>query len=194
MITSLKEKIKELEEKRSDRAKPFVIAIDGRSASGKTTLAEALSKELDCGVIHIDDFFLPVELRTEERYNTPGGNFHIERFSAEVIPNLKIIGGFSYRRFDCKTMNLGKTVDISSSKFYIVEGAYSLHPDLGAYADFSVFSDVSKEEQLKRIINRNGEAAAQNFITKWIPLEEKYFNAFDIMKKADVIYKSENIN
>ena len=41
-----------------DREKrPFVIAIDGRCASGKTTLAGRLQKEIDCNIIHMDHFF-----------------------------------------------------------------------------------------------------------------------------------------
>ena len=38
--------------------KPRIIAIDGRCASGKTTLAEALGRHYHCNVIHMDHFFL----------------------------------------------------------------------------------------------------------------------------------------
>ena len=44
-----------------------VIAIDGRCASGKSTLAQQLAGLTGAGIIHMDDFFLPRELRTEER-------------------------------------------------------------------------------------------------------------------------------
>ena len=54
-----------------------IIAIDGRCAAGKTTLAARLAKELGGDVIHMDDFFLPLELRTEERFG---------RRSAEASP------------------------------------------------------------------------------------------------------------
>ena len=67
----------------------YVAAIDGRCASGKTTLAKALAKETGAGVIHMDDFFLPEELRTKERLSSPGGNVHYERFREEVLENLK---------------------------------------------------------------------------------------------------------
>ncbi|MCL1877401.1 MAG: hypothetical protein FWF80_00945, partial [Defluviitaleaceae bacterium] len=66
-----------------------VIAIDGRSASGKTTLASELAAQTGASVIHMDDFFLPQDLRTEERLNTPGGNVHHERFASEVLPHIK---------------------------------------------------------------------------------------------------------
>ena len=65
------------------------IAIDGDCCSGKTTLAEKLSKKYGCDVVHTDDFFLPFSLRTKERYAEPGGNIHYERFILEVLPHLK---------------------------------------------------------------------------------------------------------
>ena len=65
-----------------------IIAIDGRCAAGKTTLAARLAKELGGDVIHMDDFFLPPALRTQERRSEPGGNVHYERFLTEVIPKL----------------------------------------------------------------------------------------------------------
>ena len=35
-----------------------VVAIDGNSASGKTTLAEELREEFSARVFHCDDYFL----------------------------------------------------------------------------------------------------------------------------------------
>ena len=73
--------------------RPLRVAIDGGSASGKTTLANRLGQELGCPVVHMDDFFLPPMLRSDDRLNQPGGNVHYERFAAEVLPGLKNIFG-----------------------------------------------------------------------------------------------------
>ncbi|MDR1683994.1 MAG: (d)CMP kinase, partial [Elusimicrobiota bacterium] len=43
--------------------KPFIIAIDGRCAAGKTTFAKWLAARLKAPVLHIDDFYLPLALR-----------------------------------------------------------------------------------------------------------------------------------
>ena len=64
---------------------PLVIAIDGRCAAGKTTLAARLKDERNCNVIHMDHFFLQQEQRTEKRLKEPGGNVDYERFVKEVI-------------------------------------------------------------------------------------------------------------
>lgn len=164
-----------------------IIAIDGKAASGKTTLARQLALILDAGVIHMDDFFLPAELRSASRLTEPGGNIHYERFETEVLPALKQKKPFAYQRFDCSKMQPGEMCHIAASRWRIVEGAYSLHPRFGDYADLKVFFDISPAEQIKRIRKRNGEKMAQIFAKRWIPMEEKYIRTFDIKAKADII-------
>ena len=166
-----------------------VIAIDGRAAAGKSTFAALLCNILGGAVVHMDDFFLPPELRTKERFSVPGGNVHHERFAKEVLPYLAKSEGFSYRVFDCSVMALCGEREVSASPYRIVEGAYSLHPALGSYADITVFMDVEPEEQTVRILVRNGEKTAEMFKTRWIPMEEAYFAHCGIRKNADLIVK-----
>lgn len=164
-----------------------IIAIDGRAASGKTTLAENLSKILTADVIHMDDFFLPPALRTEDRLSEPGGNIHYERFTEEILPFLRKEPPFSYRIFDCSQIDYNGSQTISSVPFRIVEGAYSCHPLFGAYADLKIFSDISPAEQLQRIRKRNGSEMAEIFRNRWIPMEENYYTHFQIKEKAALI-------
>lgn len=168
--------------------KVLVIAIDGRCAAGKTTMAELFADNMGAGVIHMDDFFLPGELRTKARLQEPGGNVHYERFLKEVLPNLRSAEAFSYRRFDCGRMDFFGDRGVKASSLRIVEGAYSHHPALGDYADIRIFLDVNREEQLRRIEQRNGREALNAFLTRWIPFEEQYFAAFSIKERADFIY------
>ena len=164
-----------------------ILAIDGRSASGKTTLARQLAGILEADVVHMDDFFLPPELRTEARYAEPGGNVHYERFLQEVLPHLRDPEAFSYRVFDCSTMKYGDSRPIRSTPWRIVEGAYSLNPKFGDYADLKIFYDITPEEQVRRIRLRNGERGLRMFRTRWIPLEEKYIENCGPDRRADLI-------
>lgn len=166
---------------------PYIIAIDGRAASGKTTFSRQLGLTVETDVIHMDDFFLPVELRSSKRLAEPGGNVHYERFKAEVLPRLRRNAAFAYQRFDCSQMRLGEMRQISASNWRIVEGAYSMHPEFGNYADLKIFFDITPSEQLKRIRKRNGEHKAEIFASRWIPLEEKYISTFNIKQRADLI-------
>lgn len=188
-LIPLFEAIKAKEKQRSakDAALPFLIALDGRAASGKTTAAAITAEVLDAAVIHMDDFFLPPALRTEERYRTPGGNVHYERFAKEVLPHLRNADAFDYRRFDCSAMKYRDTVHVRDTHYRIVEGSYSAHPAFGPYADLCVFVTVPEEEQLLRITSRNGAEMAERFRDRWIPLEEAYFSHFRIREHADLI-------
>lgn len=162
------------------------IVIDGRAASGKTTVANILQKVLNAPVIHMDDFFLPMEKRSEERLSEKGGNIDYERFFEEVVKAIGQ-GDFEYGVFDCSVMEITRMRRIESSRYLIVEGSYSQHPYFGDFGDIRVFSDVSAPVQRDRILNRNGEAMLKMFESRWIPMEEKYFSACGIKNKSDLI-------
>ena len=150
--------------------------------------AGMLEEILEAGVIHMDDFFLPPALRTDARFAEPGGNVHYERFAEEVLPKLKSREAFSYRVVDCGIMDYHGKREVAASEWRVVEGSYSMHPAFGNYADLSVFLDVSGEEQMNRILARNGEEMAAMFSKRWIPLEETYFAGCQVRERAQLVF------
>ena len=171
----------------------LIIAIEGGSASGKTTLAKKLQDAYDCNVLHMDDFFLRPEQRTPQRLDEIGGNVDRERFQAEVLESLKNNQTVRYRRYDCSTQTLSDIITLAPKKITIVEGAYSMHLEFGKYYDFSVFLDIDCEYQKERILARSPQLASR-FLGEWIPLENKYFVGTDIKRRVDAIFfvKSES--
>ncbi|MCL2171894.1 MAG: uridine kinase [Defluviitaleaceae bacterium] len=169
----------------------MIIAIDGRCASGKTTLGRELAKKLDCNIIHMDHFFLRPEQRTAERMAKPGANIDYERFLGEVLPHLKAGAAFSYRPFDCQKQEMGEEIFIKAHDACIVEGSYSCHPELFDNYDLRIFLSISADEQMARIIRRDGEEYAAVFREKWIPMEEKYFDVFQIKERCDLVFDTE---
>ena len=163
------------------------VAIDGMCGSGKTTLGEMLAQKYDCRLFHMDDFFLRPEQRTPKRYEEPGGNVDYERFLSEVLEHLTDEEGLTYRRFDCRTMELGEAYLVPQRRLNIVEGAYSCHPYFGEIYQVRFFLEVSKEEQERRILVRNGEAMYQRFKHEWIPMENRYFEFYGIREKCFVV-------
>jgi len=163
-----------------------VIVIDGHAASGKSTMAKQLASILGGEIVRIDDFFLPMELRTGERLAEAGGNVHYERFKDEVLPGLVSGKPFAYTRFDCSIMDYGEKIHVPAAEWRIVEGSYSHHPYFGEYGDIRVFSIIDPDEQRRRILSRNGEEMAQKFENIWIPMENRYFKEYNIRDKADL--------
>lgn len=166
---------------------PVLTAIDGRCASGKTTLAAALQKELGCAVFHMDDFFLRPEQRTRERLCRAGENIDHERFLEEVLkPLRKGEKTVVYRPFDCGSMRLSEEVRVNVGDICVIEGSYSCNSALWDYYDLRIFLDVDKDEQIRRIVFRNGEDRVGDFRERWIPLEEKYFSECDVEGRCEL--------
>ncbi len=167
----------------------IIIAIDGRCASGKTTLAKMLSEELACPFVSCDDFFLPPEKRTEQRLSEVGGNMERERLLSEVLCPFLQGDAVNYRPFVCQTMSYGKAISLPKSHILIVEGAYSCHSDLWDCYDLHIFLSVPEEEQKKRILQRNPHNA-NDFFTKWIPMEESYLENGRVAKNAELVIEN----
>lgn len=170
---------------------PTVLAIEGGSASGKTTLASMLKRIYGCTVFHMDDFFLRPEQRTAERYAEVGGNVDRERFLEEVLLPLSKGERVNYRRFDCSTQRLGEYIAVAPQKLTVIEGAYSMHPDLAPYYDLSIFLDITEECRRERILKRNSPQFAQMFFNKWIPLERVYFEEMNVKALCDFFIVNE---
>ena len=163
------------------------VKIDGDCASGKTTLAALLGRVYQVHVFHMDDYFLPLERKTARRLAEPGGNVDRERF-AEEIDDIPVNAEVIYRPFSCQEGCLMDPLTVPPQRLRIVEGAYSLHPALKK-PDLSVFLSIDPAEQKARILKRNGEKMLERFVREWIPLEKKYFAAFSIQDKADLVFR-----
>lgn len=159
------------------------LAVDGGSASGKSTLSKLLEELYGCSVFHMDDFFLQPQQRTKERLSQIGGNVDRERFESEVLIPVSRNETVSYRRFDCSRQEILPPVDITPQRLTLIEGAYSMHTSLSGYYDLSVFLDVDKKLQKERILKRNGEMA-ERFFNEWIPLEERYFDGMNVRNRC----------
>lgn len=178
-----------LKEKIDVLKKPCIVAIDGRCGSGKTTLGTLLACDLHADLLHMDDFFLQEYQRTPSRYAAPGENVDHERVE-EVLKQWRLHKPFSYQKFDCAKMALGENVSLVPGNILVVEGSYCMHPQLRKYYDYCVFVTIDPSLQQKRLLAREGEQKLSMFNARWIPLEEKYFAAFEPEKQADLVLKA----
>lgn len=162
-----------------------IISLEGRCASGKSTITSKLKHKYT--VIPIDDFFLPINLKTKERLNEIGGNINYELVKKMLVElkqalkrNLEV---FSYSAFDCSKQEY-YTKEIILKDKVILEGVYSASIYFRELIDKIAYLYVDKETQLKRINNRS---LKEKFINEWIPLEEKYFEHILIEEISDII-------
>ena len=168
------------------------LAIEGGSASGKSTLGSVLEQVYGCTLMHMDDFFLQPHQRTPERFAQPGGNVDRERFLEEVLQPLSRKESVQYRPFDCSSFTIQPPVSITPEKLVVIEGAYSMHPELADHYDFSVFLDIDPALQKSRINKRNSPAFAQRFFNEWIPMEHRYFEVMQVQERCNLIISVKN--
>lgn len=164
-----------------------LVALEGPSAGGKTSLAALLQTIYGCNVLAMDDFFLRPRQRTPQRLAEPGGNVDYRRFAREVLGPLAAGEVFSYRPYSCKTQRLGPPVLVTPTRLTVVEGAYSTHPFFREPYHLKVFLAVEGDEQLRRILARNGPEQYTRFVEEWLPLERRYFEACHTAEHCDLI-------
>jgi len=166
-----------------------MIAIDGMAASGKTTFAAALA---DCfsgsAVVHMDDFTIPFEDRAPGYFEAQLSNADLARFEREVLCPLLEGKGSCYRPYACHPVpGFLEPVHISpETRLIIVEGAYCLHPLLWGRYDLRVLSLIDPNAQRARILERNGEAQLERFLSLWIPMENRHIEAHGLRSRCEL--------
>ncbi len=168
--------------------KALVIAIDGHSTSGKSTLADLICMLYDANVFHMDDFFRS-QLQEKSSF-IYASNIDFARLEAEIIMPLAKKQNIDYKAFDCKTQSFMPITQKPYKLINVIEGAYSQHPQIANIIDLRIFLKSTYLQQVRRVIKRNGYKDLIQFLKKWIPNERKYFKHFKIKQHAHYVFKS----
>ena len=190
-FSSLTQTIASLLEAHPER--PVLIALDGRCGSGKTTLAAQLAEQFpDSAVFHTDDYYLPPAQRIPNWAETPCANMDLTRLREEVLVPVQAGAAVRSRAYSCREGAYLPERCVPPAPLYILEGSYSHHPILAGFYDLKVFVTCFKEEQARRLQAREGERY-ENFVRRWIPLEEAYFAQCRIEALADLLGDTKNL-
>lgn len=134
---------------------PIIVAIDGRSGSGKTTFATRLSNALNATVVHTDDvawhhsFFDWWSLMIEHILE-PFHNAHSIDWTPESWKQRQRIG----------------SIVVPNSKILIVEGVCASRRELSDWIDVPIWIETSLEIAEQRGLLRDGEAE-RDFWFEW---------------------------
>lgn len=177
MLSELLNLIKEARA-RVPASRPILVGIEGQSGAGKSTLAHRIHESFGgVTVVHKDDFYSAVpesvlaELSPSEGYER---YFEWERLIEQVLLPLSSGSDASYQRFDWTRKVPGAWIPVSaSSGVVVVEGVYSLRPELRAYYDVKVWVDTDEKLRASRLLARGENTQA--WIRRWSAAEEYYF-------------------
>lgn len=191
---------------------PLRVAIDGRTASGKTTLANELANILRSAgrnVIRtsIDGFHRPkAERYAKGRYSAEG--YYREARDLEAITNLLLVplGADGDRCYRTACFDLEKDEPMNAEpaladpgSILIVDGTFLQRPELSPHWDFVVFVEVSVDLAANRGIARDslaaggGSEATMLYRERYLPAFQMYEDECDPVQRADVIFKNEEL-
>ena len=155
-----------------------VITIDGPAGSGKTTLANQLSKVLgNCPVIHMDDLY--------SGWNQDLITELAERISNQILQPISSGKTATYLKYDWAEEKFKVEESVEASKFLILEGVGAGHPKLNNQAALNIWIEASPKVLLDRLVMRDGEQLREQLV-RWQTHEARYFDQLSIRSLADV--------
>lgn len=166
---------------RAVAGQPVVIAIDGRSGSGKTTFAAALQSVLeDAVVIHLDHIYPGWDGLAA----TP------DLVTSQILKPVRHGAIASYRRYDWARGEFGELVTVPASHFVIIEGAGSSVGPARAYVDLCVWLDADEPLRKQRALARDGDAYRPHW-QRWADQEAEVFAADRTRDHAHLIVRTD---
>lgn len=159
---------------------PVFVALDGPCASGKSTIGAWLADIYQCPLFHMDDFFLRPEQRTPERLAQPGGNVDYERFDREVLTPLTAGQSARFRPWRCSTGRFSEEQTVSPAPLIVVEGSYSMRPELRERYNLRIWVEAPWNIRLERLGKRGGPDCLERYQALWIPMENRYFDHYKV--------------
>jgi uridine kinase len=164
-----------------------LIAIEGEPATGKTTLADFLHEELDCNIVSVDDFYLPIERRDEKSFLEGGNNIDFVRLIDQVILKHLNKETIEFKAYDCPLKKYTEINTLEYRPVLVIEGSYSLRKELLKYFDYKILMETDSITQLERLKSRPNY---QDFLDKWIPLSKTFIEELSINNIVDKVIEN----
>jgi uridine kinase len=173
-----------------DRAFPLLVAIDGGGGAGKSTLAASLKSVLDgVAVVHGDDFYRPLDEAVRHRLTPEEGYaslFEWQRLEAEVAVPLVAGRAARYHRYDWEAGCVSPDAhQIAPAGIVLIEGVYSLRPELRTYWDVGIYVAAPRSIRMARMADRSENTPSQ--IERWEASQAYYETAVNPAATADLV-------
>ncbi|WP_214785704.1 kinase [Exiguobacterium sp. s183] len=178
--------------------RPFVVAIDGLSGAGKTTLVSRLSEEPTILVLHIDDYIVERDKRYEtgqpESTEYYALQWDVSRLENELFrPLTEGVKELALPRYDHeRDVIVEEVIDVSSAYTIVVEGIFLQRPEWRPYYDYVVYLDCPREVRYERVLNRDTylgvpEERLAKYKRRYWPGEDLYLQLVDPKRGADIV-------
>lgn len=172
---------------RSEVEGPVLVAIDGPSGAGKTTLAESLAHELAAAHVLGDDFYsadvsdavwdsLSAVERASRVIDWQRLRVEVlEPLLAEKIARWHSIDFEAGPRSDGTYPLQAAITELHPNAVIMLDGAYSSRPELADLISLNVLVEIPEAERRTRLTAREEAEFLSTWHARWDPTEAYYF-------------------
>lgn len=160
---------------------PLLVAIDGHSAAGKSTLAAEVASQIEAAVIDGDDFYAGGTAALWDGMSPAEKAHHCIdwRRQRPLLEMLKAGETVSWHPYDWDVHD-GRLAPrprvCAPAPVIILEGVYSARPELADLMDLRVLYEAPPALRRQRWKAREGEGYFDDWTRRWSDAEDWYFN------------------
>lgn len=174
------------------RNEPLLVAVDGRSGVGKSSISCALAEKLELVLVDGDDFYAG---GTFEEWSRRAAKekadrcIDWQRLRAEALEPLLAGRIARWRTFDWETM-VGLSENVLTQKphrIIVLDGVYSARPELADLIGLSVLLRLPDAIRRERLRRREGEYFVSRWHSVWDEAEDYYFDHVRPAESFDLV-------
>ncbi|GHO50937.1 uridine kinase family protein [Ktedonospora formicarum] len=178
---------------------PVLVALDGRSGTGKSTIANELAKHGDGVVVVGDDFYSGGDddvwsgISAEEKVAKV---IDWQRMRKQVLEPLLAKRPAHWHPLDFHPERgwvgwKDETITLEPAPVILLDGAYSARPELADLVDLAILVEVNDITRRERLILREGPDFMSRWHRLWDPAEDLYFTYIRPRSSFDIVVSNE---
>ena len=196
-------------------AHPIRVGVDGRSAAGKTTLADAFAdavrtrRRRDVVRASLDDFHRPGHKYRSERGEWTPRSYYDEAYDYLAFRDLLLrpLGPEGRRRCRAAIWDSfrdlqmdAKWIEVTERAILVVDGAFLCRPELGDEWDYVIWLDVDPETMIARARARDvawvgsEEVVVERYRQRVIPSHLLYETLVRPVDRADAVVDTRDVH